>query len=226
MAPLSVLWAPFDHVAHDARLAIVGITPGTRQAEEALAAFRRALAAGASEGEALRLAKGAASFSGPMRDTLVAMLDLVGAPAALGARSATEFFEPGFEGVHFTSALRHPVFAKGKNYNGAPNMLRTPVLRAMVEEHLAAEVQALPEAMWLPLGPKPVPALEHLVARGVLDRSRLLPALPHPSGANAERTAYFLGRKPRGELSAKTSAAALDAARERLTAAFAAMARG
>jgi len=213
-------------VAHGARLAIVGITPGAQQAEKALAAFRRALAAGATEAKALRIAKSAASFSGRMRNTLIAMLDLVGAPAALGARSAAEFFEPGFEGVHFTSALRHPVFAKGKNYNGAPNMLRSPVLRAMVEEHLAAEVQALPEAMWLPLGPKSVPALEHLVTRGVLDRSRLLPALPHPSGANAERTVYFLGRKPRADLSPKTDGTALDAAREWLTAAFAAMARG
>jgi hypothetical protein len=225
-APLSVVWAPFDHLAPGARLVIVGITPGAQQAENALGAFRQALAAGASEAEALRLAKSAASFSGPMRNTLVSMLDLVGAPAALGARTAAEFFEPGFEGVHFTSALRHPVFVDGANYNGAPNMLRAPALRAMVEEHLAAEVRALPGAMWLPLGQKPVLALKHLVARGVLHHSRLLPALPHPSGANSERTAYFLGRKARTDLSPTTDGAALDAARERLTAAFAATACG
>lgn len=221
---ISVLWAPFEYITPGARLAIVGITPGAQQAENALTAFQRALATGVTEAEALRLAKGTASFSGPMRDTLVAMLDRVGAPAALHASSAAEFFLPGFSGVHFTSALRYPVFVNGRNYNGTPNMLRAPVLRAMVEEHLAAEVRALPNAYWLPLGGKPVPALAHLVSRGVLDAARLLPALPHPSGANGERTAYFLGRKARSQLSPLTDGAALDAARERLTAAFATMA--
>jgi len=38
-----------------------------------------------------------------------------------------------------------------------------------------------------------------------------LHGLPHPSGANAERIAYFLGRKDRSALSAKTDAARLDA---------------
>jgi hypothetical protein len=53
---------------------------------------------------------------------------------------------------------------------------------------------------------------------GKLDPARVLEGLPHPSGANAERIAYFLGRKPREMLSAKTSAASIDAARERIKA--------
>ena len=34
--------------------------------------------------------------------------------------------------------------------------------------------------------------------------------MPHPSGANAERIAYFLGRKSREALCAKTDPAKLD----------------
>jgi hypothetical protein len=40
--------------------------------------------------------------------------------------------------------------------------------------------------------------------------------LPHPSGANAERIAYFLGRKAKGDLSAKTSPGKLDEAKAQL----------
>jgi hypothetical protein len=60
--------------------------------------------------------------------------------------------------------------------------------------------------------------LLHLSSQGRLDRARILAGFPHPSGANSERIAYFLGRKPREMLSAKTNAAALDAARARLEA--------
>lgn len=38
----------------------------------------------------------------------------------------------------------------------------------------------------------------------------------HPSGANAERIAYFLGRKSRSALSAKTNPDKLDRAREEM----------
>jgi hypothetical protein len=39
-----------------------------------------------------------------------------------------------------------------------------------------------------------------LVRKGVLDAARVPNGLPHPSDANAERIAYFLGRKARDAL--------------------------
>tara|TARA_R110001583_G_scaffold191912_1_gene357798 strand:- start:16829 stop:17005 length:177 start_codon:yes stop_codon:yes gene_type:complete len=48
----------------------------------------------------------------------------------------------------------------------------------------------------------------------LLDHKRILDGLPHPSGANAERIAYFLGSKSKDALSAKTNANKLDQARE------------
>jgi hypothetical protein len=48
----------------------------------------------------------------------------------------------------------------------------------------------------------------------VIQRERVLEGLPHPSGSNAERIAYFLGRKNRGALSSKTNPEKLDRARE------------
>ena len=50
--------------------------------------------------------------------------------------------------------------------------------------------------------------------RGAIDAQHVLRGLPHPSGANAERIAYFIGGKPRSRLSGKVDPDKLDAARE------------
>lgn len=182
-APLRVIYAPFEYTPNSAKIVLVGITPGKYQAEVALKALHFALKAGKPDIEALRIAKLAASFSGPMRKNLLKMLDLIGIPAKLGLVTAADLFDH-TELAHFTSALRYPVFKKGENYSGTPNMLKTPGLRQMINTHLAEEVRALPNAVWMPLGEKPVVALRHLVASGVLAPDRLLEGLPHPSGAN------------------------------------------
>src|SRR5690349_2224573 len=70
---LHVAYAPFDHVAAEARLVVVGITPGLTQAVAALQEARKGLSAGHSHAQVLRNAKLTASFSGgAMRSNLVA----------------------------------------------------------------------------------------------------------------------------------------------------------
>lgn len=209
---IRVAYAPFDHVATNAKLVIVGITPGLSQATVALAAAREHLANGVDLEEALRRAKLTASFSGTLRSNLVAMLDSIGVHGLFGLKTTTDLFAPGAEQVHFTSALRYPVFVDGKNYNGTPDMLKTPILRQMIDKHLAEEAALLPQALWLPLGPKAEMALQHLASRGLLEKSRILAGLPHPSGANGERIAVFLGKKDADQASRQTRPAPLLAA--------------
>lgn len=215
---LAVQWAPFDHTPPTARLVIVGITPGREQAQNALRAFRTALLKGLAWPEALREAKLTGSFSGPMRSSLVAMLDRIEVNRLLSVTSSDELFDPAHELVHFTSALRYPVFVSGANYNGTPDMLRTPMLREMIDGCLASEARLLPDALWLPLGPRPTAAIRYLIAQGALRANQVLEGLPHPSGANAERISYFLGRKARALLSSKTHPDKLDQARTALIA--------
>jgi hypothetical protein len=95
-------------------------------------------------------------------------------------------------------------------------MLKTPLLKSMIDACLADEARRLSKAVWLPLGAQPARALDYLCSRGLLDRKQVLVGLPHPSGANAERVAYFTGRKTREALSSKTNPATLDAARRKL----------
>ena len=212
---LTIEYAPFDHIEIGAELVLVGLTPGRTQAANALASLAADLKTNTPVATALAAAKRTASFSGSMRSSLLAMLDEIGVPAAFNRGAASEFFAEGSR-VHFTSALRYPVYVAGKNYSGGPDPLATPILRRMIETHLAEEAAALPEAVWIPLGGKAEAALLHLVNKGNLRREQVLAGLPHPSGANAERIAYFLGRKERAALSAKTNAVRIDSAKARL----------
>lgn len=214
---LKICYAPFDHVARKAKLVVVGITPGMTQAVNAFNAAAAALKKGASMEAALAEAKLTASFSGGViRNNLVRMLDAIGVARHFGVATTAELFRPGSEQIHFTSALRYPVFVNGENYNGTPDMLAVPILRAMVETHLAEETALLPEALWLPLGPKAEKAVMHLVRMGKLDGKRVLSGMPHPSGANSERVNVFGGWKAPEQASRQTNAPALVASFNRL----------
>jgi len=213
---IRVQYAPFDHIEKEAKLVVVGITPGETQATNAWQAVLKSLTTGLKQDQVLAEAKRIGSFSGAIRSNLVAMLDAIGVAELTGHATTATLFEAGSREVHFTSALRYPVFVDGKNYNGTPDMLKTPVLRGIIENSLAEEAKALPSALWLPLGPKAAAALNHLSELGALDASRILAGLPHPSGANAERVAVFLGRKSAKNASSKTNPVALQEAFTRL----------
>jgi hypothetical protein len=217
--PIVVSYAPFEHVQAGARVVIVGITPGEAQARNALLSARSDLSRGVPTAELLRRAKVHASFSGePMRSNLIAMLDKVGLATHLGIETTQKLWAADSHLIHYTSALRYPVFLNGQNYSGQPSMIRTPFLSRFMRECLGEEARALNEAVWIPLGDKPATALKWLVDEGLLAGKQVLDGLPHPSGANSERVAYFLGGKRREDLSTKTRADVIDHARERLTA--------
>lgn len=221
---LQTFYAPFEHINREARITICGITPGLHQARNALNAARQCLQNGMSHDEALAQAKQTASFSGPMRRNLVAMLNHLGLPSWLGIDDSMQLFDLHADLVHYTSALRNPVFVNSNNYSGSPAMLKDPTLRQQIDTSLIEEVRVLPHNLFLPLGPKVAEVFQVLVNRGVLDRSQVLDGMPHPSGANAERIAYFLGRKPREALSSKVNPDKLDQAQRDLRIKLAALA--
>jgi hypothetical protein len=215
---ISIDYAPFEYVERKARIVIVGITPGAQQAKNALCEARRVLLAGHNETTAIKAAKVFASFSGPMRSNLIAMLDHVGINAAINVRSTAELWAHRSDLVHFTSALRYPVYLDGKNYSGTPSMTSVDVLTSMLEQYLSEEAKTLIDAIWVPLGPAATEGMSWIIRRGFLARDRVIMGLPHPSGANAERVAYFLQKKQRAQLSSKTSPAKIDAARDSIIA--------
>ena len=75
---LSVYYAPFDYINHDAKIVICGITPGFQQAILALEEASKQLRQGATAEAAKLAAKNIASFGGPMRSNLIRLLDYIG----------------------------------------------------------------------------------------------------------------------------------------------------
>jgi hypothetical protein len=215
---LAAHYISFDTVNRAARVVLVGITPGFTQWKNAMKEAQRQLQAGASPEDAVLAAKNTGAFSGAMRPNLINLLDAIGLPRWLGISSCDTLFGAQASLVQTTSILRHPIFVNGDNYNGTPNMIRTPFLQQQMLEHFARESAQLANPVYIPLGPKVNEGLRWLVSQGVLKADQILDGLPHPSGANAERIAYFLGRKDRSALSAKTNAAQLDASRDALLA--------
>ncbi len=207
---LKVAYAPFDYINTAAKIVIAGITPGHQQMRNAISSVQDFLRDGEPQELAAKSAKEYASFSGPMRSNLVSMLDHIGVQKHLGITSCAELWTTRKDLVHFTSVLRYPVFLNGKNYAGQPSILRTPLLKNFVEQYFEKEAALLKHAIFIPLGPKVAEVLHDLVERRVLDNRTILDGLPHPSGANAERIAYFLGKKPREKLSPKTEPKNID----------------
>lgn len=221
---VSVYYAPFDFMNEQARVVVVGITPGKTQMLNALSEARRLLNEGVADEEVRREVKKAAAFSGSMRPNLVALLDQIGIHRWLGISGCAELFGKRYELMQTASMLTFPVFLDGANYNGSPSAIGHPLLRKHLLDHFGTQCRQLRNAVFVPLGDKVVEGLSFLCSEGLLERSRVLEGLPHPSGANAERIAYFLGRKAREQLSPKTAPDKLDAARMQLMAKVSALA--
>jgi hypothetical protein len=214
---LSVFYSPTEWVNPQAKIVIIGITPGPTQAANALAEAQRQMRAGASVEDTLKNAKLIGGFSGELRTNLVDMLDHVGIPRWARITSSAELFGHRSDLVQLASVLPYPVFVDGNTpYKGSPKLQRSPLLRSLVLEHFLPSIQANPQARLLAVGDVPFETLKWLAEQGHLDPKRILGNLPHPSGASAERIKYFLGRKPAAQLSAKTNAAKLDQMRHHL----------
>lgn len=214
---LEVCYAPFEFINPVAKVVIVGITPGRTQMLNTLKEARRQLDRGADNLTAMIAAKRTGAFSGSMRPNLVGLLDCIGINKWLGIHSCDELFGSAASLVQTASALRYPVFLDGQNYNGNPNITRNLLLREQLLRYFGEDAKAYPEAVFVPLGDKVSEALHSVADQGLIRKTNILSGMPHPSGANAERIAYFLGRKSRAALSAKTDPDKLDRARENLS---------
>ena len=195
---LEIYYAPFDHVNREAKVVLVGITPGWTQMEIAYREAHAGLHAGLDPATILKRCDERASFAGTMRGNLLDMLEDLELPKCLNIPSSESLFSEHRALLHTTSALRYPVFVKGSNYRGDnPKPLKTPALLDFIEDVLAPELQQVPQAVIIPLGESVSGVINHLINTDRLDRSRCLLGFPHPSGANGHRKRHFDERRER-----------------------------
>jgi hypothetical protein len=202
---LAIYYAPFDYINTGAKVALVGITPGFRQMEIALRESRAMLLRGMPIPEIVARVKYQASFAGPIRTFLIAMLDGIGLPRALGIDTCAALYAERSDLLQTSAVVRHPVFVGGKDWTGhTPPTRSNPLLRRYLSEVMLPELQAVPSALLVSLGKCASDALATLVAAEVLDPVRCLIGLPHPSGANGHRFAQYAA--VRDELAARIAA--------------------
>ena len=195
---LAIYYAPFDYINPQAKVVLVGITPGFRQMEIALRASRDALLAGATDYAALcARVKYRASFAGPIRRFLLTMLDGIGIPQALGIPASAALYAERSDLLQTSAVVRHPVFINGADWTGhTPPVRSNPLLQHYLWEVMLPELRAVPTAIIVSLGKCASDALDTLADANALDPARCLIGLPHPSGANGHRHAQFARVQP------------------------------
>lgn len=214
---IDVFFSPFEHINTQAKVVLVGISPGATQANNANMRARDLLLSGETFGVISEEAKLTGAFSGALRNNLVKLLDYIGINHKLNILSCDSLFSDDKHLLHSTSVFRYPTLLGGQPISSASRGLTIPLLKSMVDDCLTNEVAQLPQsAFYLPMGQGVDKILLYLCEKGFIPRSQLLIGMPHPSGANGERIKYFLGLKAKTELSRKTNPDKIDEAKQQL----------
>ncbi|WP_379969321.1 uracil-DNA glycosylase family protein [Ectobacillus sp. sgz5001026] len=193
---LEIYYAPFDYVNEQAKIVIVGITPGLHQMKRSYETVRNLRDNKVTDEEILHQVKKNSSFEGPMRKNLIKMLDELQLHQYLGLSSTSELFNTASHLVQTTSIITYPVFYNGKNYNGSvPNLLKTELLKKYVMENFTSELKKLQDALIIPLGVNVTNALTFLAENDYMNPSAVLFGFPHPSGGNGHRHKQFAENK-------------------------------
>lgn len=201
-----IFYVPFEHMNRNARLVIVGITPGPNQIALAYDAVRAGLNGGLTDEDVLVRAKESGSFGGPqMRPKLLKMLQAFGFPELLGIQDAAELWGSASALLHATSVVPHAAIRSGKPFAGSfDDVLESPIMKASFERDFAATLPLLSgDALYVALGPTPLDALDWCAAHGLVRRERVMGAFAHPSNNGGSQVAVYLGEKSPGDLHPK-----------------------
>ena len=191
---IKIYYAPFDYLNSDAKIMIVGITPGLQQMLQSFEVI--------NEGKSLKEVKDLSSFKGSMRTTLVKYLDDLCVNNTLKIKSCESLFDKDSKYLHTTSLVKYPVFDKGKNYSGV-NILKKKILLDFIEKNFLKELKTLKKSIIVPLGNTVSSTIEYLNSKYNLKLTCFLEGFPHPSGANARKNIQFKKNKNKMKLALK-----------------------
>lgn len=203
-------YIPFEHVNKDARLVIVGITPGTTQLELAYAAAQSLLQKGRPEAETLLEVKKGGAFGGPsMKPNLLKILRHFQFEKLLKIDDVDSLWGQHALLLHATSVVPHAAFVTRRSeeamFAGSfGDVQGSDLLRECFEDCFVPSVREMnPAAMFVGLGPCPQKALEWCVERGYLRNEQVLGSFCHPSSSGGSTTKYYLREVSRSDLKQK-----------------------
>lgn len=198
--PIEIYYAPHnEYMNSEARIFIVGITPGFQQMSTAIAAARQGIEEGKSIQQIQYECKVAGRFSGVLRKNIISMLDEIGLNQNLQIVSCSELFGTQEQLLHTISLIPYSVFVKGKNYSGhTPKLIKNQLLMSYVYDNFLSEYEQLKEKerlVIIPLGSAVEEVLCLLMEEGLIQNNCVLKGFPHPSGANVNRIPKLMEEK-------------------------------
>jgi hypothetical protein len=201
-------YVPFEHANLEAKLVVVGITPGPNQLELAIQAVQRSRTLSAASVQ-LEVKKQASFGSATMRPNLLKMLAHFRVRERLGITTEADLWGPAWSMFQATSVVPHAAFqlkADGseKMFNGKfAEVLGSPLLRKCFEENFLPLVRSMNgSALWVGLGPTPRSALEWCVEKGLLRKGQIA-AFAHPSTSAGSQVNYYVRQRTRASFDPK-----------------------
>jgi hypothetical protein len=194
---LSIFYAPFDYINRNAKIIIVGITPGFTQMEIAIRNAKNNLLLGKSFNNITKHIKENAAFAGQMRNNMITMFDGLGLNNFFDLKSCSSLFDKEYsELTHMTSIIRYPVFKNGKDYTGhSPEILKSNMLKEYIQNIFLDELNCIKYSIIIPLGSAVSKVLKRISEDQYNLTDKCLFDFPHPSGANGHRIKIFNQKK-------------------------------
>lgn len=184
-----------EHFNKEAKIFIVGITPGFQQMSTAISTARKELENTDNIEEIQYKCKVAARFSGSLRKNIISMLDDLKLNEIMNVNSSSELFDEKDYLLHTVSLIPYPVFVKKENYTGhTPKLIKNEFLMKYVYDNFINEFKRLenPEnVLLIPLGKAVEEILLKLQEDKIIGENQILLGFPHPSGANVNRVKQF-----------------------------------
>lgn len=203
-------YIPFEHVNTQAKLVIVGITPGRTQLELAYQAVQDLRRAGRPDDEILHEVKKIGAFGGPsMKPNLLKIMNHFHFGEFLGVRDVTSLWDDHANLLHATSVVPHAAFrisgGREKMFAGSfEEVMKSSLLReCFMDGFVRPLCEVNPDALYVGLGRCPESALQWCVEQGYLRQGQVLGAFCHPSTSGGSTTAYYLREVTEAQLSPK-----------------------
>ncbi|KAA0546090.1 hypothetical protein FZW96_17400 [Bacillus sp. BGMRC 2118] len=199
---LKMYYSPHnEYVNVEAKVVIVGITPGWFQMEKAVRLSKTYIENEMPIQEILRLVKRECRFAGMMRKNLIEMLEELGLHQYLKIERAADLFEQADESLHTISLLKYPVFLGEQNYTGH----QPPILqfKEEIDQTVQTDVVSLDGPLIIPLGRAVETVLNLYIKEEIISKEQCLLGFPHPSGANGHRHRQYEQEKERLKIQIK-----------------------
>lgn len=189
---IRIVYTPFEYVNKNAKLVLIGITPGETQLLNAY----RAVIDGQSEKEIKKIA----AFSGDMRRVLVNSLNSIWPKGLFDVSDCAELFGEKNCLIHSTSLLKDAVFEFNQTKNcfvdfrEANKIWKNDILYKEFENNFLSECKKLSEDIVLIcLGDRVFDVIEEAKEKDLINQDNII-FIPHPSGASPYREYYY--KKP------------------------------